>query len=215
MVFMTGCLLRTEGLTPEDEKAFLDDVIAYIKANMKEVDFIGKAQSVAVFHACLTGAECVPWGTYIIDLEGKSEEEILAGFEGKTRQGVRKGIKKGVTVETTDELDLVFNVIKDTFVRQNSPYMALYGYFKRLYDNLRDNVMLYVARADGEVQGVYIIAFDGESSYSWYSGSAARMVKGAYNLLHYGGYDEDGAKVFQSRRCQTQCQTGNEIRRYQ
>jgi len=184
MVFMTGCLPRVSGLTFEDEKKFLNDVITYIKNNMHEVDFIGKAQSVAVFHACPDGAECVPWGTYIIDLD-KSEEEILASFEGKTRQGVRKGIKKGVTVETTDDLDLVFNVIKDTFTRQNSPYMASYDYFKRLYDNLKDNIKLYVAKADGKVQGVYIIAFDDESAYSWYSGSAARMVNGANNLLHY------------------------------
>jgi len=184
MVFMTGCLPRVENLSSEDEKKFLDEVIAYVKKHMKEVDFIGKAQSVAVFHACPEGAECVPWGTYIIDLD-KSEEEILASFEGKTRQGVRKGIKRGVTVETTDDIDLVFNVIKDTFTRQNSPYMASYDYFSNLYKNLKDNIKLYVAKADDQVQGVYIIAYDKESAYSWYSGSAARMVNGANNLLHY------------------------------
>ncbi len=184
MVFMTGCLPRVANLTPEDEKSFLDEVIEYIKTNMKEVDFIAKAQSVAVFNACPTGAECVPWGTYIIDLD-KSEEEILASFEGKTRQGVRKGIKRGVIVETTDDIELVFNVIKDTFVRQNSPYMASYDYFKKLYDNMKDNIKLYVAKADDTVQGVYIIAYDKDSAYSWYSGSAARMVNGANNLLHY------------------------------
>ena len=184
MVFMTGCLPRVEGVTPEDEKAFLDEVIDYVKKNMKEVDFIGKAQSVAVFNACPSGAECVPWGTYIIDLD-KSEEEILASFEGKTRQGVRKGIKRGVTVETTDDIDMVYKVIKDTFERQNSPYMAQYDYFKNLYDNMKDHIKLYVAKADDEVQGVYIIAYDKESAYSWYSGSAARMVNGANNLLHY------------------------------
>jgi hypothetical protein len=184
MVFMTGCLPRKEGLRPEDEKRFLNEVIDYVKENMKEVDFIGKAQSVAVFSACPDGAECVPWGTYIIDID-KSEEEILASFEGKTRQGVRKGIKKGVTIETTDDIDLVFQVIKDTFVRQNSPYMAQYEYFKNLYENMKDNIKLYVAKADGEVQAVYIIAYDKDSAYSWYSGSAARMVNGANNLLHY------------------------------
>ncbi len=184
MIFMTGSLPRKADLTKEDEKTFLNEMIEYVKTNMKNVDFIAKAQSVAVFHACPDGAECVPWGTYIIDID-KSEEEILASFEAKTRQGVRKGIKKGVTVETTNDLDLVFEVIKDTFTRQNSPYMASYDYFKKLYDNLKDNIKLYIAKADDKVQGVYIIAFDKKSAYSWYSGSAARMINGANNLLHY------------------------------
>ncbi len=184
MVFMTGCLNRIESVSVEDEKEFLNAVVSYVKKNMRDVDFIGKAQSVAVFNTSPDNAECVPWGTYIIDID-KSQEEILAGFESKTRQLTRKGMKQGITIETTDDIDLIFNVIKDTFTRQNSPYMASYDYFKKLYDELGENIKLYVAKADDEIQAVYIIAFDEESAYSWYSGTASRPVKGSNNFLHY------------------------------
>lgn len=184
LVFMTGCLKRVDSVTVEDEKNFLNAVVSYAKTNMKDIDFIGKAQSVAVFNTCPDDAECVPWGTYIIDID-KSEEEILAGFEAKTRQLTRKGMKQDITIETTDDIDLIYGVIKDTFTRQNSPYMASYDYYKKLHDDLKDNIKLYVAKANDQIQAVYIIAFDEESAYSWYSGTASRPIKGSNNFLHY------------------------------
>ena len=184
MVFATACLPRKKDISKNDEKHFLNSVIDFIRKQMQEIDFIGKAQSVAVFGSCPDGSDCIPWGTYVLNID-KSREEIFASFSGKTRNMIRRAIKKGVTVEKTNNIDIVCEMIQNTFARQNSPYVASDKYFRTLYNNLSNNIELYLAKYKDVTQSVCIISYDSICSYYWYSGSLEKMINGANNLLLY------------------------------
>jgi lipid II:glycine glycyltransferase (peptidoglycan interpeptide bridge formation enzyme) len=196
---------RLHVLGPEEEKKFLEDSIEYLKKK-KICDFIAKSQANVVFASRPDGAECVPWGTYEIDL-GPDAEAILASFDGKHRNVVRKALKDGARITTTDDVDLIYANIKETLKRQNSIHFPSVGYLQKLQKNLFENVRFYLALdAQGGLQGTALIVFDQERAYYMYGGSVEHPQAGSLNLLQYhvmldmkaqgvGTYDLVGARL--------------------
>ncbi len=181
MVFTSETIRRVEDATLEEEKAFLNAMVELSKRE-KLAHFISKAQSKAVFKTYPDEAEAVPWGTMVVDLD-RSEEDLFKSYESKCRNIIKKARKLGVTVEETDDIDLVYKYLKDTFVRQNSPYIAPVTFFRNLVKNLPNNTKLFIAKSGDEVQGSTIVLYDKKHGYYEYSGSAANPVPGSINML--------------------------------
>ncbi len=181
MVFTSETIKRDPNATIEEEKAFLNEMVDLTKRK-KMAHFISKAQSKAVFRTYPDAAEVVPWGTMVVDLD-RSEEELFKSYESKCRNIIKKARKLGVTVEETDDIELVYKYLKDTFVRQNSPYIAPLSFFQNLVKNLPNNTKLFIAKAGEEVQGSTIVLYDKTHGYYEYSGSAANPVPGSINML--------------------------------
>ena len=83
----------------------------------------------------------------INNLRGKTEDEILASFEQKTRYNIRLASKKGVTVKigTRDDLKAFHRIMLETGVRDNFVIRSL-EYFEKMYDELGPNhLRLYMA----------------------------------------------------------------------
>ena len=192
-------------LSAEDEKKFLEECIQYLKKT-KVCDFIAKSQANVVFASRPEGAECVPWGTYEIDLSPDAES-ILASFDGKHRNVVRKALKDGIEIVTTDDAELVYANIKETLKRQNSIHFPSIEYLRELRRNLPESSRFYAALdAQGKLQGTAVIVFDRERAYYMYGGSAEHPHAGSLNLLQYkamldmksqgvGIYDLVGARL--------------------
>ncbi len=183
MVFTTECHKLDDSATLEEEKTFLNNVVDYCKENT-DIDFIAKAQSNAVFRTFPDGSDYVEWGTMVVDLN-KSEDELFASFERKCRNIIRKSIDLGTTVEETDDVKLIYECIRDTLRRQNSPYLAQYKFFEELKNNLKDNVKFYIAKNKDTLQGVSVVLFDDKDGYYYYSGTAENSVPGSINLLQF------------------------------
>ena len=182
MVFTTAAIARKENLSTEDEKFFLDQVVDYVKHH-KLCDFIYKAQSNVVFHACPKESECVPWGTYEVDLN-KSAEALFTSFNNKSRNAIRKARKENVTVQHTQDIDIVYTNIKETLQRQASLHYPSKAYLESLL-KLRDNALFLIARKENRIQGSLVLLYDREQGYAMYAGSIATPQVGSLDLLHY------------------------------
>lgn len=183
MVFMSEIVARKENLTVKDEEFFLNEVVAYVR-KYKMCDFIFKAQSNVMFNVCPKDAVCVPWGTHVVDIN-KSEEDLLMSFKSKARQKIRKAIKTGVTVEITEDANIIYEHIKATLERQQSIHYPSLEYLNNLQKNLGENSKFFVAMQNGEVQGCVNIVYDNKSGFAIYAGSHPRPAYGALNLMYY------------------------------
>ncbi len=182
LVFTTAAVARKSGLTIDDEKLFLDQVIDYVKHH-KLCDFIYKAQSNVVFQACPKSSICVPWGTYEVALN-KSAEALFNSFNGKSRNAIRKARKEKVTVHHTQDIDRVYANIKETLQRQASLHYPSKAYLASLLE-LRDNALFLIAQKENRIQGSLVLLYDAKRGYAMYAGSIATPQVGSLDLLHY------------------------------
>jgi len=183
LVFATSVICQKNQLSKLDELEFLNKLIIYIRKN-NICDFIYKAQGNVVFNVCPKGAECVDWGTYEVSLN-KSEEELFASFNGKSRNVIRKAKKENVIVKQTDDVDLIYKNIKEMFDRQNSFHYPSYDYIESLKNNLPNNAVFFIAIKDSIVQGSLILLYDETIGYAMYAGSIIAPISGSLDLLHF------------------------------
>jgi len=183
MVFTEGLIHKASHSSYDEEKDFLDHVIRYIKDN-NICDFIYKAQSNVVFNVCPDESQCVPWGTYLVNLE-MSGDALLATFDGKHRNVIKKAQKDGVLIDTTTDITQVYENIKTTLDRQKSIHYPSLSYLRKLRSALSDNSIFFRAMKDGELQGTAIIIFDEKKGYYMYGGSVEKPYSGSLNLLQY------------------------------
>jgi lipid II:glycine glycyltransferase (peptidoglycan interpeptide bridge formation enzyme) len=197
MVFTYGLIAKQDKLTVDNEKEFLDDMVDFVKKE-KLCDFIYKAQSNVIFHICPKESDCVPWGTYEVDLS-LSHEELLKSFHGKHRNVVRKAIKDGVEIQISTDIKLIQGLISDTMTRQNVIHFPSLEYLLNLQDSIPENLLLLVARKGDKLQGVAVFIYDKEKSYYMYGGSSRNPYTGSINLLHFEAMkllQERGAKKY-------------------
>lgn len=192
MVFTYGLIAKKDNLSIGDEKEFLDDMVTFVKQN-KLCDFIYKAQSNVVFNTFPKDSDAVEWGTYLVDLS-LSEEDLLKSFHGKHRNVVKNAIKNKVIIEETNDVNLAYNCISDTLIRQGSIHYPSLEYIKNLVENIDKNVLILKAVKEEVVQGVVIIIYDNNMGYYMYGGSIKRPFTGSLNLLQY-----EAMKILKSR----------------
>ena len=183
LIFTTDTIYLNKELTTIEEKEFLNDVVAYCKEH-KICDFIFKAQSNAVFNTYPDDSEHVEWGTFELDLHGTTDD-LFKQYTSKTRNMVRKAIKTDVEVSTTQDIEKVYENIKDTFLRQDSLLFPSLEYLEKLNKNLNNNIEFFIAEQGNVLQGTAIIIYDEQRAYYFYGGSIPRPSAGSINLLHY------------------------------
>ena len=183
LIFTTDTIYLNKNLTVEEEKEFLNEIVSYCKKN-DICDFIFKAQANAIFNTYPDNSEHVEWGTYELKLD-KSMDELLSKFYARDRTKVRKAIKLGATVRTTDNVEKVYENIKETFLRQDSLLFPSLSYLEKLKSNLNDNFALFVVEHNNEIQGSIIIIYDDKRAYYLYGGSIRKPTTGSISLMHY------------------------------
>ena len=182
IVFTYALIPQKENLTVEDEKKFLNKMIDFVR-KQKICDFIYKAQSNVFFNVCPDGADCVEWGTYVKDIQ-MNDDELLMSFHSKHRNVIRKAIKEGVKIHITDDVNLIYQNIKETLDRQNSIHYPSKEYLTKL-SKLKNNTLFLIAEYNDQIQGSAVIVYDKERAYYMYGGSIPRPFTGSVNLLQY------------------------------
>ena len=76
---------------------------------------------------------------YVLDLEGKSEEEILKNMKPNTRNTIRKTLKNGIEIKelTRDELTIFLKIMEETGKRKGFAIRDL-TYYQHMYDVFHD-----------------------------------------------------------------------------
>ncbi len=183
MIFTLETIYVDENATVEEEKAFLDEVVALSKKE-NLADFIAKAQSYAVFKTYPTQSVYVPWGTYALDIRG-SMDEILASFNQSHRRAIRKAIKDGVEIRFDIDAKEVYDLVHETVMRAGSLACPPYKYFKKTQENLRENCLYLGAYKDGVLQSVLTVLFDEKRAYELYGGNIVGSYKGSGQLMKF------------------------------
>jgi lipid II:glycine glycyltransferase (peptidoglycan interpeptide bridge formation enzyme) len=111
-----------------------------------------------------------PAKTLLLDL-AKSEEELLAQMQQKTRYNIRLAAKKGVTLKVcqTEEFPVFYDLLADTYSRKGK---KLYSreYFHQLYhDHL---TKIYFAEYQGKFLCANMIVFYGDTVTYLHGGSS-------------------------------------------
>lgn len=113
--------------------------------------------------------EIQPRYVFRLDIKGKSEEEIMAGFHQKWRYNIRLATKKGVEVKegTREDLKDFHKIMLETGNRDGFITRPL-EYFEKMYDNMvpTGHMKLLMAYYEGKpISGVIPILYGNKTWY--------------------------------------------------
>lgn len=104
---------------------------------------------------------------YVLDIEGKSEEEVFGSFHSKWRYNTRLSERKGVRciIGSKDKLDDFYELMKVTGERDNFKIRSK-EYFERVMDAFGDNCRLFMCYKDSTpLSGALTVQYAGKTCY--------------------------------------------------
>lgn len=134
-----------------------------------------------------SGSKYCEFGTYIVDLENQSEEQILSRFHPKYQKAVNHSVKNNAVVKIgRNTLSDFFKVYKATMQRVHIAYDRLY-YFQTLNSYLGDEHTCSGVVYDNGVpiSGIFLI-YSKHSAFLTHAGTDGdSRLYGAAKLLNY------------------------------
>ncbi len=120
-----------------------------------------------------TGDLIQPRQVFRLDLRGKSEADVLAGFHRKARYGIRVAQRRGVTVRIGTRGDLpAFHALLAETGRRDGFLVRPLSYLERMWDQLGpEHMALLLAYCGGELVAGAIPVFYGRKT--WYAFGAS------------------------------------------
>ena len=115
-----------------------------------------------------------PKYVFRLNIKDKTEEQLLAGFNQKTRYNIRLAIKKGVTVRTgtKEDLKIFYDIMKETGSRDNF-FIRPIEYFEKMYDEMGPNhIKLIIAEHGGTPISAVLPIKYGNKVWYLYGGSS-------------------------------------------
>ena len=130
------------------------------------------------------GLSFVPWqpddstiqcrNNYILELGGRSEEELLQSFKSKCRYNIRLAQRKGVTcrVYGKERLRDFQRLLEETRTRDGFQVRSR-AYFARMLDALGEHCRLYLCEYQGEaLSGAICVQYGGRTCYVYGASSS-------------------------------------------
>jgi hypothetical protein len=125
--------------------------------------------------------------TYITYYRNRSESELWNDLDPETRRIIRRAIENGISIEKTEDFDLVYKFESLSYERQGLRFRVPYSDLKRLDDSIIKNGNRIIFKAtdnSGRVHAVLYIAFSRRSAYALLSGSDPTLRKlGGHTLV--------------------------------
>jgi lipid II:glycine glycyltransferase (peptidoglycan interpeptide bridge formation enzyme) len=182
LMFHSGTIYVEKDLSINTEKDFLNAAILYLKKI--KIDFIAHPSSYVLFNTFPDKSIYAPFGSYIVDLT-LSEEELWNNIHPKHKNVIRNAIKNNITiVKDKQNLDLAYELLTKTLDRSNMSFSNK-DYFENILTNLNENIEIFFAYKNEEVQGCAIFPFSKYSSYYLWGGSSKNQLLGSLNLLQW------------------------------
>lgn len=104
---------------------------------------------------------------YVLDIDGRSEEELLGSFKSKCRYNIRLANRKGVTCKVygKERLSDFCSLMEETKERDGFD-MRTEGYFARMMDSLGEHCRLYLCEYQGQaLSGAICVQYGGRTTY--------------------------------------------------
>jgi len=176
---------NTIRLTEKEEQFFLEEFISFIKE--KEIaDRITQPENFAIFKTVPANSIKANFGTYFLDLENNTEENLFKYLHTKHRNVIKNAEKNNVVLKYGQEcIDDFYMLYKQTMLRSNM-YCQDKNYFKDFYSSFSANTICGVAYYNNIPQGGLFIPYTEFGAFYLYGASAEKIeINGAINYLHW------------------------------
>ncbi len=174
-----------ERLSADKEKAFLNDFISFVE-NKRIAHRIIQPENFAIFRVAPSKTISTPFGTYFIDLQKKTEEELFKDLHSKHRNVILNAEKKGIVLKYGKEVIEDFYSLYEQTMQRSAMYYQPKDYFKNFYKHLSKNSICGVAYFNDIPQGALFMPFTKFGSFYLYGASAEKIqINGAINYLHW------------------------------
>jgi hypothetical protein len=184
VLLTTEVVALSDTATHEEEHDFLQDVLR-VCAQRKQINADSIAtQANAVFRTVPSDSDSLPWGSYIVDLT-RPDTAIFDSFDSAHKNRIRKAVRDGVVVKTTDDIDMVYENVKETMVRQSLLFFPSQSYLAELQRRLGRMVTFYIAEHQNRLQGCAVVVHNHCGAFYYYGGSIAETSPGSLTLMHY------------------------------
>lgn len=135
------------------------------------------------------GLGVVPRFSYVLDLDGRAAEDVLASFTSDLRSEIRKGedLDLSTEIEGPEEAKLVCRDLEERYVEQGLSYPTPESFSADVVSALGNRARVYVARTpEGKYLGGITVLYSNEKAIFWQGGSKANYENVSVNsLLHW------------------------------
>ena len=97
-------------------------------------------------------------------LKDKSEDELLATFNQKTRYNINLATKKGIKVEESKDLDTFYNILKETSIRDNF-IIRPKEYYANIMRNFKGSTILLASYNNEPIAGIMPLNYGNKTWY--------------------------------------------------
>jgi len=172
-------------LQKEDEKNFCETAIKYITEN-KIAHRISQPKNYSLFNSLPGKCISSQFGTYKIDLQNKTTDQILLGMQARYRSAIRQIEKLNVKIKYgISELGV--------FQKLHAETMGRTGAFSEEFETLKEelialpnNSILAAIYIDEKIQGGVYLTYSKFAAYYIHGASAnTTEASGAIKYLHY------------------------------
>lgn len=179
--FQTAVIWMKGSNSADVEKYFLNSVVDFI-GKEKLCDWIQAPPNWAIFDEVPDNSVHAPFGTYVIDMQTPTVEEIFANFRKDCRSNIRRAERDGLEVRRgSDQLPQVYELLENV-AKKGRQFLYSYDYYKEYLKHFKNNVLLYVTYLEDEPQIGKLRLVSKYSSYGLGAGRIDKPAKGAGNL---------------------------------
>lgn len=166
-------LMKEAARYVKEENAFLlriDPEVLYDENLVQAYESLGyhvRSRNVSA-HATIQ-----PRFNMVLDLKGKTEEELLANFHKKTRYNIRLSERKGVITRYSHSIDdlKVFHQLYVTMSERHGITYRPYDYFERMLLAYGEHLRVYLAEHEGDIIAGSLALSYGDKTWYAYGGS--------------------------------------------
>ncbi|HMT30087.1 MAG TPA: peptidoglycan bridge formation glycyltransferase FemA/FemB family protein, partial [Bacteroidia bacterium] len=173
-------------LNVEEQRIFFEKLVLFLQQS-GGCERLLQPNPYAVLAACPEGSRHCEFGTYLIDLENQSEEQILEKFHPKYQKAVVHSIKNEAEVKIGPEVLKDFYLTYMTTMKKAGLHYDPYDYFEMLWRYMGDErVCTGVVYDNGvPVSGIFLI-YTKHSAYLTHAGTQGdSKLYGAAKLLNF------------------------------
>ncbi len=175
-------------LSAEMESQFLEQLIELLRRE-RICDRLVQPPNDCLFAAAPARAQQCEFGSYVLPLAGRTEDDVLKAMHSHHRHVIRKAVRRGATVRMgREQLAAFYDNHAETMARSGLACSSR-EYFEQLYDQLsvNDNVICAVVYSPQDaVLGGLLAPVTRYAAYYLFGGSCDDVsVPGAIRLLHW------------------------------
>jgi hypothetical protein len=192
-MFLTAVLTLSGDCPIELEKDFLNRIIKWLR-DKKLCDWIQQSPNWAIFRTYPENAIAIPFGSYIVDIESNSIEELFNNIKTTSRGDIRKAQLLGINlVEGKSNIEGLFTLIKNTAEIADISYPSL-DQVKFMHSHFGNHIKSCIAYYKGIPQAGVIFLYTPFCIFAMYAGSIKHPARGSNSFLYWHTAIENAKK---------------------